>query len=192
LSPSECPRYTWQRFVETNYIYSDFERAYNPNDFFRPGQVFSIQCEGNLQAFSAGKAAGICDWNNLPLDKNDRLEQILKLPLDEMSRYAIVKGDNEVMCSLCPDNGISFSKQIWVEEHLAEEHSHIYRELLHTRKNQPSKWISLDDIDMTKPFTQSLCPPSTGTDAWAGSILLRRFVVIREGTTSCLCLGIHT
>ncbi|OJJ69932.1 hypothetical protein ASPBRDRAFT_45244 [Aspergillus brasiliensis CBS 101740] len=31
-----------------------------------------------------------------------------------------------------------------------------------------------------------------GIDPWVAAITIRRFVVVQQGTKSCLCLGIHT
>ncbi|KAI3007493.1 hypothetical protein CBS147346_3302 [Aspergillus niger] len=50
--------------------------------------------------------------------------------------------------------------------------------------------VSLSEVEELTANEYNL--PTWGMDAWVGAITLRRFVVVQQGTKSCLCLGIHT
>lgn len=62
----------------------------------------------------------------------------------------------------------------------------------------PTDWISLKDIKSTWPvkedyeIKQTLTGSHTTEPCIRGPVMIRRFVVIKEGLDSCLCLGIHT
>lgn len=152
-------------------------------------------------------------WDNLPLGssipelkrlqrREARLEQILRLPLDGMFQYATpLDGENDglVACNLCSE---ILRKEDWIDGHFRFIHFAQYKGVnsntTSTGGKKSDKWISLLDIQTEKPIRpcdadpRELAPPSDGLDPWAGSILIRRFVVVQQGINSSLCLGIHT
>lgn len=205
-SPSLCLQHLVKElclnWLSTN---ADFQKRDNPFVFFRPGQVFSIQCKGLLSLRTEQEDPTKIDWNNLPLSRvrgikersslarQHRLEQILGLPLDAMFKYAIITGDDKIICSLCPNDNSVYTKEMWIEQHFYLKHWDIYSSLPTTGNKLSRNWISLDDIKSDYPFGPNPeDSPSFATDVWVGSIFLRRFIVVREGTKSCLCLGVHT
>jgi hypothetical protein len=145
----------------------------------------------------------------------ERLEQILQLPLAEMFQYAALEADGkQVGCNLCRHQGHEdrpYGKEEWVAEHFRMRHFQTYQALATTttraidHENHNTTEIitlSLDDIKKAEPILsdkeiiQSLDPdgdpPSNAYSPWTGAIMIRRFVVVRQGITSSLCLGIHT
>jgi hypothetical protein len=157
-------------------------------------------------------------WDNLPLassipelkrlkKREARLEQILRLPLDGMFQYATpLDGENDglVACNLCSE---ILRKEDWIDAHFRFIHHAQYKGVTSNtastgdeeseESEESDEWISLLDIQTEKPIRP--CDgdpkednPSRGNDPWAGSILIRRFVVVQQGINSSLCLGIHT
>lgn len=66
-------------------------------------------------------------------------------------------------------------------------------------KASPANWISLGDITSDRPIREDweiremlLRTSQVNEPHIPGISIIRRFVVIQEGTESCLCLGIHT
>ena len=97
------------------------------------------------------------------------------------------------------------TKDEWVTLHFRVEHWNIYLKICSTARSHPDRtfspesWITLDDVVSDDPIptdgkikntinqsTQDSCSGAPGP------ILIRRFVVVREGPESSLCLGIHT
>lgn len=97
------------------------------------------------------------------------------------------------------------TKDEWVTIHFRVEHWNIYLKICSTAKNHPDRtfssesWITLDDVASDNPIPtddkiMETINQSTQEDCGGapGPILIRRFVVVREGPESSLCLGIHT
>ncbi|KAF7167793.1 hypothetical protein CNMCM5623_000981 [Aspergillus felis] len=144
------------------------------------------------------------------LGRQRRLAQLTKLPLNKMFQYAKLKDDGMVECGPCVDAGtksFSFKKEFWIDNHFRINHHKIYEQIrvsLRTAENSDTKetadarWIALEDIETDEPILSSmeinhmLAHVTSTPDPWAGIIVAQRFVVVREGTKSCLCLGIHT
>ncbi|KAE8138588.1 hypothetical protein BDV38DRAFT_292185 [Aspergillus pseudotamarii] len=199
----------------TVYSSATFHRVPKPSKFFRPGQVFSTVILAKLDLESRVYRGR--DWQRLPLlsstelrerqkirdsNREVKLAQLLKLPLDEMFQYGTCLPNGKVMCGLC-------SQEVWKEEwlgrHFPERHNETFQKLS-TPATIPnrSKWTTLDDVDSDRPILSDTriesykrgffmqLPASYDVDPWLGAILIRRFVVVRQGKRSCLCLGIHT
>lgn len=153
-------------------------------------------------------------------DREKRLKQILSLPLAEMTLYAKVAEDGKVWCALCRRN-TGRHKDTWADIHFRRSHWRKYCEIRGISpysKNipsiasysptvtkvsipqpiLPSDWISLKDISTDRPIQEdweinAMSDASHGDEPRVqGPTMIRRFVVIREGLKSCLCLGIHT
>jgi hypothetical protein len=153
-------------------------------------------------------------------DRKARLQQIYSLPLAQMIRYAEEDESGDVICTLC--RGKRFSKDFWADKHFRIVHFAEYcnikgiwglrqkttipdvRKLVPdmTAKVLPRDWISLEDIESDFPIMSDeeierhsniTNPPSAENEPYLpGPSMIRRFVVIREGPKSALCLGIHT
>ncbi|KAL2836906.1 hypothetical protein BJX68DRAFT_273307 [Aspergillus pseudodeflectus] len=207
----------------------DFKTASLPAEFFRPGQVLSVRITTRLDKDSESSTQRVL-WLDLPLGsasdfrerqhlrdrrRQERLEQILQLPLAEMFKYATLEADGQqVGCNICRDQrheDRKYGKEEWVAEHFRMCHFQTYQALAttttagdHNSHNGTTERItlSLDDIKKAEPIlsdkeiVQSLDPdgdpPSNAYSPWTGAIMIRRFVVVRQGTRSSLCLGIHT
>lgn len=132
------------------------------------------------------------------------LKDIHKLPLAAMFQFGSVLDDGRVRCHLCSTKAV-FHKAFWVDNHFRVNHNAQYLELRDkSSRYQRHKYIGLDEMGTDRPVLSSgqiedlvrklsnWLPASNAHDPWVGSIMLRRFVVVRQGTESCLCLGIHT
>lgn len=98
------------------------------------------------------------------------------------------------------------TKDEWVAFHFRVRHWNIYLKICSTAKIHPGRtfssesWITLDDITSDDPILTdneiiAVINTSTQEDGRIGApgpVLIRRFVVVREGPESSLCLGIHT
>lgn len=202
----------------------EFHKASQPARFFRPGQVFSVRMVSHLDKNS--RSGHPVEWLELALDspakllenqqlrdfgRQERLKQILQLPLAKMFQYATLEADGKLSCNLC-ERKRSHTKEDWVAKHFRMRHLELYKPLATTvsQDNHTSKIIPLclDDINGTEPilsderlfqmyqirgsFIFPEPPDSYGYDPWAGAIMIRRFVVVQQGVSSSLCLGIHT
>lgn len=194
----------------------------DPHEFFRPGQVFSVKFSSEIQLKDFGYSNVDRGQLRLePIDvlktkyawkkgAKERLEQIWALPLNYMVEYVEEDEHGRVICSLChpkpplPDSRALMRKEDWAVWHFRAMHWNLYQEMKNPSYQGSQKptfsserWITLKDIN-----SDSEMPPdwrvesakdksSFGFDLY-GPFLLRRFVVVREGIKSCLCLGIHT
>ncbi|OJI80216.1 hypothetical protein ASPTUDRAFT_78354 [Aspergillus tubingensis CBS 134.48] len=50
----------------------------------------------------------------------------------------------------------------------------------------------LSESEIEEMISNEYNLPTWDMDPWVGAITIRRFVVVQQGTKSCLCLGIHT
>ncbi|KAL2812533.1 hypothetical protein BJX63DRAFT_396572 [Aspergillus granulosus] len=144
------------------------------------------------------------------LGRHRRLAQLTKLPLNKMFQYAKLKDDGMVECRPCVDTGtksFSFKKEFWIDHHFRINHHKIYEQISvslrtaddsDTKETANARWITLEEIETDEPILSSMEIKhmrehvTASSDPWAGIIVAQRFVVVREGTKSCLCLGIHT
>lgn len=153
-------------------------------------------------------------------DREKRLIQILSLPLAEMIFYAKEAEDGKVWCILCHEN-TGLHKDTWADMHFRYSHWQRYCELrgISPKSNKlpsiasyvptiarvsipqpilPTDWISLKDITSDRPIREDweikemIGATQEQEPHVRGPTMIRRFVVIREGLKSCLCLGIHT
>ena len=162
------------------------------------------------------KWRGPVDFSHLPLepistlrdkanaeileDKKKRLAQILALPLERMTPYCKEKrGDRStVYCRLCSRSHKAQRKEDWVD-HFRIEHWTRYRSMI-GGCTTPTSWILLEDISEEEPIYSDdeveqivkFSSPGLSIYPTEGPSLIRRFVVVRGGVTSCLCIGIHT
>ncbi|KAF4633360.1 hypothetical protein G7Y89_g4759 [Cudoniella acicularis] len=110
-----------------------------PLKFFRSGQLFSLCISNNIHVFHSGHRR--VELSNLPLepiatlkakyeqtqkeDRKNRLKQILSLPLAAMIHYAKDGENDEILCTLCDEDGrpdISYSKDDWAVKHFRLKH----------------------------------------------------------------------
>ncbi|GKZ63422.1 hypothetical protein AnigIFM49718_011830 [Aspergillus niger] len=201
-----------------NIFSKDFEKVPSPTTFFRPGRVFTVAIRGILTAAGDGDI----DYTHLPLEwtpldsildpserEKERLsrqkrnyEAVIKLPLAAMFQYGGVQKNGQVQCHLCPGD-VQFPKDFWVDRHFRMYHHETFKGLhdvssLHER----SDYICPNEISASRPIlseseVEELTAneynlPTWGMDPWVGAITIRRFVVVQQGTKTCLCLGIHT
>ncbi|GLA34514.1 hypothetical protein AnigIFM63309_007063 [Aspergillus niger] len=203
---------------ETCCARPNFEKVPSPTTFFRPGRVFTVAIRGILTAAGDGDI----DYTHLPLEwtpldsildpserEKERIsrqkrnyEAVIKLPLAAMFQYGGVQKNGQVQCHLCPGD-VQFPKDFWVDRHFRMYHHETFKGLhdvssLHER----SDYICPNEISASRPIlseseVEELTAneynlPTWGMDPWVGAITIRRFVVVQQGTKTCLCLGIHT
>lgn len=152
-------------------------------------------------------------------DKMARLAQILSLPLRKMVPYCsdVPGASSEVTCNIC---GSQWEKDFWAAYHFRLSHWHTYAPMVgikvtNDRRRRepivpvkplnteisiiPELWITADDIVTDVPMEsdegimllRNMC---SSRDEWPldWPVLIRRFIVVRSGLESCLCIGIHT
>ncbi|GKZ94560.1 hypothetical protein AnigIFM59636_007935 [Aspergillus niger] len=201
-----------------NIFSKDFEKVPSPTTFFRPGRVFTVAIRGILTATGDEDI----DYTHLPLEwtpldsildpsgrEKERIfrqkrnyEAVIKLPLAAMFQYGDVQKNGQVQCHLCPSD-VQFPKDFWVDRHFRMYHHETFRRLDDVSSlDERSDYICPNEISTSRPIlsepeVEELTAneynlPTWGMDAWVGAITLRRFVVVQQGTKSCLCLGIHT
>jgi hypothetical protein len=220
-----------------------FQKRTDPQDFFRPGQVFALEITSSFWFFNERNWRSV-DVSRLPLepipilesqalkeyneDKKKRRAQILALPLEQMIPHCEEEGDGSgtVSCKTCKTtNGLyrewTWTKEEWVVSHFRTHHWQLYKRLRDESKTaSPAKlvatikslqrsdksdvasWILPEDISSDKPVPSDMevesalgnCSSSSlmGGFSKRGPGLMRRFIVLRAGTESCLCIGIHT
>ena len=196
----------------------DFEKVSSPDNFFRPGRVFTVAIRGILTA--TGDEVIDCThlprkW--IPLDsisdpcerEKERLarrkknyEDIIKLPLEAMFRYGNVQENGQVECHLCPTD-VRSPKDFWIDRHFRIYHHESFRKL-HDVSNLDDRkgYIRPDEMSTDRPILSAAEVedvtvneynlPTWNMDPWVGAITIHHFVVVQQGTKSCLCLGIHT
>ncbi|RDK45772.1 hypothetical protein M752DRAFT_311910 [Aspergillus phoenicis ATCC 13157] len=183
-----------------------------------PGRVFTVAIRGILTATGDEDI----DYTHLPLEwtpldsildpsgrEKERIfrqkrnyEAVIKLPLAAMFQYGDVQKNGQVQCHLCPSD-VQFPKDFWVDRHFRMYHHETFRRLDDVSSlDERSDYIYPNEISTSRPIlsepeVEELTAneynlPTWGMDAWVGAITLRRFVVVQQGTKSCLCLGIHT
>ncbi|EHA25540.1 hypothetical protein ASPNIDRAFT_42098 [Aspergillus niger ATCC 1015] len=188
------------------------------DDKSRPGRVFTVAIRGILTATGDEDI----DYTHLPLEwtpldsildpsgrEKERIfrqkrnyEAVIKLPLAAMFQYGDVQKNGQVQCHLCPSD-VQFPKDFWVDRHFRMYHHETFRRLDDVSSlDERSDYICPNEISTSRPIlsepeVEELTAneynlPTWGMDAWVGAITLRRFVVVQQGTKSCLCLGIHT
>ncbi|GLA52173.1 hypothetical protein AnigIFM63604_008808 [Aspergillus niger] len=203
---------------ETCCARPNFEKVPSPTTFFRPGRVFTVAIRGILTATGDEDI----DYTHLPLEwtpldsildpsgrEKERIfrqkrnyEAVIKLPLAAMFQYGDVQKNGQVQCHLCPSD-VQFPKDFWVDRHFRMYHHETFRRLDDVSSlDERSDYICPNEISTSRPIlsepeVEELTAneyklPTWGMDAWVGAITLRRFVVVQQGTKSCLCLGIHT
>lgn len=140
----------------------------------------------------------------------NRLDGILALPLHHMVNFIDEDDCGRVICLLCLRKEIHLGdinwmrKEDWAAWHFRAMHWNLYEEMTTATFQVPprhnfsrERWITLEDITSDYPILSdeevlvSTTQMTFSSDAH-GPFLLRRFVVVREGLNSCLCLGIHT
>lgn len=196
----------------------DFEKVSSPDDFFRPGRVFNMAMRG----ISTASGDEDIDCTHLPrkwipLDsisdpyerEKERLsrqkknyEDVIKLPLPAMFQYGDVQENGQVQCHLRTGD-IRFPKNFWVDRHFRIYHHETFRKLHDVSSlDERRGYIYPDEMSTDRPIlsaseTEEMISneynlPTWNRDPWVGAITIRRFVVVQQGTKSCLCLGIHT
>ncbi|GAQ45641.1 hypothetical protein An12g08700 [Aspergillus niger] len=196
----------------------DFEKVSSPDNFFRPGRVFTVAVRGISTA--TGDEDVDCThlpgkW--IPLDsisdpyerEKERLSRqkknykdVIKLPLPAMFQYGDVQKNGLVRCHLCPGD-IRFPKDFWVDRHFRIYHHETYNKLHDVSSlDERIGYIYLDEMSTDRPIlseseieemiSNEYNLPTWDMDPWVGAITIRRFVVVQQGTKSCLCLGINT
>lgn len=196
----------------------EFEKVPKSIDFFRPGRVFTVAMRGILTA--TGDEDINC--THLPLEwllldsildpcerEKERLsrqkknyEDIIKLPLKAMFQYGDVQENGLVQCHLCTGD-IRFPKVFWVDRHFRIYYHETFRKLHDVSSLDERKgYIRPDEMSTDRPILSAseveeltineYILPTWNMDPWVGAITIRRFVIVQQGTKSCLCLGIHT
>ncbi|KAL3431279.1 hypothetical protein BDV09DRAFT_188560 [Aspergillus tetrazonus] len=153
----------------------------------RPGQVFSVPIMCILQL----KGSEVVDWTReRAIRQKENFEAIQRLPLTAIFQ------DGQVRCDLCID--ARFPKAYWVDRNFRVDHHDHFQKLgeesnaMGTDRPILSQ-LEVDELVIEKNWGYNpLEFASHHDDPWVGAIMIRRFVVIWQGTESCLCLGIHT
>ncbi|GLA62912.1 hypothetical protein AtubIFM54640_004048 [Aspergillus tubingensis] len=185
----------------------DFEKVSSPDNFFRPGRVFTVAVRGISTA--TGDEDVDCThlpgkW--IPLDsisdpyerEKERLSRqkknykdVIKLPLPAMFQYGDVQKNGLVRCHLCPGD-IRFPKDFWVDRHFRIYHHETYNKLHDVSSlDERIGYIYLDEMSTDRPIlseseieemiSNEYNLPTWDMDPWVGAITIRRFVVVQQG-----------
>ncbi|PYH71141.1 uncharacterized protein BO88DRAFT_479287 [Aspergillus vadensis CBS 113365] len=184
----------------------NFEKVSSPDDFFRPGRVFTVAMRGILTATDGDIDCTHLPRKWIPLDsipdpyerESERLtrqkknyEDIIKLPLPAMFQYGDVQKNGQVQCHLCPGD-VLFPKDFWVDRHFRVYHHETFAKLHDVSGLEERKgYICLDDMSTDRPIlseseieeltANEYNLPTWNMDPWVGAITIRRFVVVQQG-----------
>ncbi|KAL6820889.1 hypothetical protein J3E69DRAFT_357255 [Trichoderma sp. SZMC 28015] len=165
---------------------------------------------GNLPLEPIPKLQAIAKKEQLE-DMSKRLTQIRQLPLEIMTRYCKdIPGDRK-NCRMLKDYWASENFRAWHREYYidmirdddltngeaipSEERLEGLPHPTRTTEFSPEKWILLEDIISDIPIESDdyfIYEPDSLELTVGGPIMIQRFVVVREDSKRCLCLGIHT
>ncbi|GAA87726.1 similar to An12g08700 [Aspergillus luchuensis IFO 4308] len=149
-----------------------FEKVPKPIDFFRPGRVFTVAMRG------ISTATGDEDIECTPPPKKWTPLDSIPDPCErEKERLTRQKKNYEDIIKL-PLKAMFRYGEIQEDGQIQYEMS----------TDRPV--LSASEVEEMTDNEYNL--PTWNMDPWVGVITIRRFVVVQQGTKSCLCLGIHT
>ncbi|OJZ85354.1 hypothetical protein ASPFODRAFT_62011 [Aspergillus luchuensis CBS 106.47] len=143
-----------------------------PIDFFRPGRVFTVAMRG----ISTATGDEDIECTPLPL-KWTPLDSIPDPFEREKERLTRQKKNYEDVIKLPLPAMFQYGD--------VHENGQIQYEMSTGRPV-----LSASEVEEMTDNEYNL--PTWNMDPWVGVITIRRFVVVQQGTKSCLCLGIHT
>lgn len=151
--------------ITSQQQYSDFQPQRDVSNFFRCGQVFSIQITSELQVIDGDQT--LVDVAQLPEPitalngkaKAVRLAQILELPLAKMVQYSEENNSdqNMVWCRLCrgvapaADSKHWMSKDFWASTHFRWSHWKYYQLMIQDREKLSRKLAGSGSKDLHVP-----------------------------------------